>query len=90
MFPRVAIHIGDNNNWKGSIVIQHDEKTATMLSQGPEMEAETRNKYPHLSTFECKCTASHWKAYSSVDRNEQNPYEYFGGFVLNGKVYFPQ
>jgi len=72
MFPRIAIHTGTSvvatnkhPNWSGTIVLQHNETTATILRFGEKMTAKSRNRHPLLSTFQSNCDAPHWQPFTA-------------------------
>ena len=71
-FPRLAIHTGNqvittnrHPEWEGTIVLQHNETTATMLKFGPRMTNAARLRHPLLSTWQSDCRGRHWANYSA-------------------------
>lgn len=70
-FPRLATHTGntvDTENthpkWFGTVVLQHNETTATILKYGPRMTKKAKKRHPLLSTFQSSCEAEYWSDYS--------------------------
>lgn len=67
MFPRLAIHTGNtvvstnrHPEWEGTIVLQHNETTATVLKHGPSMTSAAQRRHPVLSTFQSNCRSGYW------------------------------
>ena len=67
MFPRIVIHTGNkvvlmnkHPEWEGTIVLQHNETTSTMLKFGDKLSRAARKRHPLLSTFQSNCEAEHW------------------------------
>ena len=72
MFPRIAVHTGNSvvptnkhTEWEGTIVLQHNETTSTMLSYGPKLTRKARKRHPLLSTFQSNCEAGHWQPFDT-------------------------
>ena len=72
MFPRIAIHTGNSvvitnkhPEWAGTIVIQHNETTSTMLKYGPNMTAKAKLRHPPLSTWQSDCCGRHWAPFTT-------------------------
>ena len=89
MFPRIAIHTGTSivatnkhPNWKDTVVIQHNETTATILRYGEKMTAKSRNRHPLLSTFQSICDAPHWMPYQSYTLQECMENDVWDGLLL--------
>lgn len=96
-FPRLAIHTGNSvvttnrhPEWAGSIVLQHNETTATMLKHGPNMTSAAKNRHPLLSTWQSDCRGQHWADYNAdFDYARSNgvwDLLFFGQEVANGQV----
>ena len=92
-FPRIAIHTGNtviltnkHPNWKGCIVLQHNETTATILRHGPGMTRATRKRHPLLSTFQSNCEAEHWAPYTSYTLQECSDNDVWDGILLGQSV----
>jgi len=82
-FPRLAIHTGTQDvvtnkhqSWQGSIVIQHNETTATILKYGPNMTNGAKKRHPLLSTFQSNCQRDYWQDYTG---------ELLGTEIVNGQ-----
>ena len=90
MFPRIAIHTGNkvvlmnkHPEWEGTIVLQHNETTSTMLKFGDRLSRAARNRHPLLSTFQSDCEAGHWAPFVS-DNNDWGLI--FGQIVVDGEI----
>jgi hypothetical protein len=96
-FPRLAIHTGNtvvatnrHPEWAGTIVIQHNETTATMLKHGPNMTSAAKNRHPLLSTWQSDCRGRHWSDYNADHEyavsNDVWDLLFFGQEVKDGQV----
>lgn len=82
MFPRIAIHTGNkvvlmnkHPEWEGTIVLQHNETTSTMLKFGDKLSRKARKRHPLLSTFQSNCEAEHWAPFTTNPRNHDGAME---------------
>ena len=99
-FPRIAIHTGNkivatnkHPSWEGTVVLQHNETTATMLKYGPNMSSGAKVKHPILSTWQSDCRGRHWASYFSNDcfrEDDSFTSLIFGQEVSDGQVVVPQ
>lgn len=87
-FPRLAIHTGNtvdttnkHPNWFGTIALQHNETTTTILKYGPNMTRGAKKRHPLLSTYQSTCDADYWSDYCGQD--------FFGLEVVDGRVVPP-
>ena len=87
-FPRLAIHTGNtvdttnkHLNWFGTIALQHNETTTTILKHGPNMTRGAKKRHPLLSTFQSNCEAGYWGDYTGQD--------FFGLEVVEGQIVVP-
>ena len=85
MFPRLAIHTGNSvvtttrhPEWEGTIVLQHNETTATVLKHGPNMTSAAKRRHPHLSTFQSNCRLAYWAPFQSDN--------FLGSVVNDGQI----
>ncbi len=96
-FPRLAIHTGNmvvaenrHPRWEGTIVLQHNETTATMLKHGRNMSNGAKTRHPLLSTWQSNCRAAHWSDYNAdiqfARENDVWDGLLFGQEVKNGQV----
>jgi hypothetical protein len=88
MFPRIAIHTGNkvvlmnkHPEWEGTVVIQHNETTSTMMKYGTKLSRKARKRHPLLSTFQSNCEAEHWAPFDSTAFHPVNV-----GFILNQAI----
>ena len=84
MFPRIAIHTGNSVNvenrhpqWEGTVVLQHNDTTATILKYGRNMTNKAKLRHPLGTTFQSGCLASHWVPFNASD--------FLGMEIVNGK-----
>jgi hypothetical protein len=82
-FPRLAIHTGNtvkpenkHPRWLNTVVIQHNETTATIVKYGPDMTNKAKARHPLLSTFQSNCEAEHWADYNG---------DFLGNQITNGQ-----
>lgn len=87
-FPRLAIHTGNtvdttnkHSHWFGTVALQHNETTTTILKCGPNMKRAVRKRHPLLSTFQSNCEAPYWSDYIGQD--------FFGQEIVDGRVVPP-
>src|SRR5271170_1915162 len=92
MFPRIAVHTGNSvvltnahPRWKGTVVLQHNETTTTILRHGNGMTKASKLRHPVLSTYQGNCLAKHWEPFSSVDPQS----ELFGQKITDGLLPVP-
>ena len=98
-FPRIAVHTGNSvvitnkhPEWAGTIVIQHNETTSTMLRHGPNMTAKAKLRHPPLSTWQSNCRAPHWAPYNTPEYDplvEDYNVLLFGETIKDGQVVVP-
>jgi len=93
MFPRIAIHTGNkvvlmnkHPEWEGTVVIQHNETTSTMLKFGNKLSRAARKRHPLLSTFQSNCEAEHWAPYTSYTLQECQDNDVHDGILLGQQV----
>jgi hypothetical protein len=93
MFPRLAIHTGNSvvptnkhPEWEGTVVIQHNETTSTMLKYGSKLSRKARKRHPLLSTFQSNCEAGHWAPYHSCTLQECQDNDVWDGILLGQQV----
>ena len=91
-FPRLAIHTGatvvitnKHPEWEGTIVLQHNDTTATMLRFGPRLSNAARNRHPLLSTWQSDCAGRHWADFHTASPNG-NDADFLGQVVNAGQV----
>lgn len=91
MFPRIAIHTGNrvvatnrHPRWEGTIVLQHNGTTCTILKHGPSMTNAAKLRHPILSTYQGNCTGAHWHPYESTEENHLS--HLFGQIVTDGEI----
>lgn len=91
-FPRIAIHTGNtvvttnrHPQWEGTIVLQHNETTSTMLKHGPNMTKAAKLRHPLLSTWQSNCRGDHWADYNA-DLEEARANDVWDGLVLGQPV----
>lgn len=89
-FPRIAIHtpmpISKHLSWLGTIVLQHNETTATILKFGNKLSRAARKRHPLLSTFQSNCEAEHWIPYHSYTLQECMENGVWDGILLGQQV----
>lgn len=83
-FPRIALHTGNKivvtnkrPRWEGTVVLQHNETTATILKHGQNMGNKVRHRHPVFSTFQSNCEAAHWAPFTG---------DLLGMAIVNGDV----
>src|ERR1035437_4531233 len=88
MFPRIVVHTGNtvvltnkHPEWQGTVVLQHNETTCTILKFGDKLSRAARKRHPLLSTFQSNCESLHWQPLNS---NAFQPVN--AGFILNQAV----
>ena len=92
MFPRLAIHTGNkvvatnrHPEWQDTIVLQHNETTATMLKFGPALSNAAKTRHPILSTWQSDCRGAHWTDFHTVSPAGDNA-PFLGQVVDAGQV----
>lgn len=92
-FPRIAIHTGNSviptnkhPEWQGTICLQHNETTSTMLRFGDKLRVTVRKRHPLLSTFQSNCEAEHWAPYTSYTLQECMDSDCHDGILLGQQV----
>jgi hypothetical protein len=91
MFPRIAIHTGNtvvltnkHADWFGTVVLQHNETTATMLKFGTKLSRAARKRHSLLSTFQSDCEAEHWAPFVTNLRDYDD--DVHSGLILGQNV----